>query len=192
VHELRCEAVRWVNDEPFPGLVEVQFVDAAGRRWSLDVISVGQSAVAYEGCGDGSEGQEVFRLALVAAVQASAAGQPGHGPLHDPAVSSQVPGRLDALAGEAVPDAAGSKPSPQMAIVVALVAVQFPGPPASRAATGADGRDATDQRDEGLAVVEVRGGDADRQGQALAVDDEVDFRSLLPRSVGFGPVSCPL
>ncbi|MFI5967699.1 hypothetical protein ACIA8J_36740 [Streptomyces asoensis] len=33
--ELRCEAVRWVNDEPFPGLVEVQFVDAAGRRWSL-------------------------------------------------------------------------------------------------------------------------------------------------------------
>ncbi|WP_411136725.1 hypothetical protein [Streptomyces sp. C10] len=33
--ELRCEAVRWVNDEPFPGIVEVQFVDAAGHRWSL-------------------------------------------------------------------------------------------------------------------------------------------------------------
>ncbi|MFJ6523840.1 hypothetical protein ACIQMZ_01075 [Streptomyces longwoodensis] len=32
---LRCEAVRWVGDEPFPGIVEVQFVDAAGQRWSL-------------------------------------------------------------------------------------------------------------------------------------------------------------
>jgi hypothetical protein len=35
VPELRCEAVRWVDDEPFPGIVEVQFADAAGQRWSL-------------------------------------------------------------------------------------------------------------------------------------------------------------
>ncbi|WP_229929251.1 hypothetical protein [Kitasatospora xanthocidica] len=35
VVELRCEAVRWVDDEPFPGIVEVQFTDAGGRRWSL-------------------------------------------------------------------------------------------------------------------------------------------------------------
>ncbi|MFD7946151.1 hypothetical protein [Streptomyces sp. NPDC059744] len=33
--ELRAEAVRWVDDEPFPGVVEVLFTDAAGRRWSL-------------------------------------------------------------------------------------------------------------------------------------------------------------
>lgn len=32
---LRAQAVRWVCDEPFPGLVEVQFTDAAGRCWSL-------------------------------------------------------------------------------------------------------------------------------------------------------------
>ncbi|NUS15663.1 MAG: hypothetical protein HOY69_30430 [Streptomyces sp.] len=32
---LRCEAVRWVDDEPWPGVVEVRFTDAAGRRWSL-------------------------------------------------------------------------------------------------------------------------------------------------------------
>lgn len=39
--------------------------------------------------------------------------------------------------------------------------------------------DAADQRDQGLAVVEVRRGDADRQSQTTAVHDEVDFRSLL-------------
>ncbi len=33
--ELRCEAVRWVDDEPFPGIVEVRFSDAAGQSWSL-------------------------------------------------------------------------------------------------------------------------------------------------------------
>ncbi|WP_371493535.1 hypothetical protein OG871_38755 [Kitasatospora sp. NBC_00374] len=35
VFQLRCEAVRWVDDEPWPGVVEVRFADAAGRRWSL-------------------------------------------------------------------------------------------------------------------------------------------------------------
>ncbi|BFV56298.1 hypothetical protein KCMC57_up14020 [Kitasatospora sp. CMC57] len=35
VFELRCEAVRWVDDEPWPGVVEVQFTDATGRCWSL-------------------------------------------------------------------------------------------------------------------------------------------------------------
>ncbi len=33
--ELLCEAVRWVDDEPFPGIVEVRFIDAAGQSWSL-------------------------------------------------------------------------------------------------------------------------------------------------------------
>src|SRR5687768_14117076 len=46
---------------------------------ALDVVSFGESAVADEGAGDGGEGEEVFGLAFVAAVQAAAAGQPGHG-----------------------------------------------------------------------------------------------------------------
>ncbi|MFE7413067.1 hypothetical protein [Streptomyces laurentii] len=29
---LRCEAVRWVDDEPQPGLVEVRFTDAHQRQ----------------------------------------------------------------------------------------------------------------------------------------------------------------
>jgi hypothetical protein len=33
--EVACELVRWVNDEPQPGLVEAQLVDSAGRLWSF-------------------------------------------------------------------------------------------------------------------------------------------------------------
>jgi hypothetical protein len=30
---VRCEATRWVSDEPQPGLIEVQLIDADGRTW---------------------------------------------------------------------------------------------------------------------------------------------------------------
>ncbi|MFF4392542.1 MULTISPECIES: hypothetical protein [unclassified Streptomyces] len=32
---LRCEAVRWVDDEPQPGLVEVRFTDAHHQQWAF-------------------------------------------------------------------------------------------------------------------------------------------------------------
>ncbi len=70
-----------------------------------------EPAGAYEGRGDG---EEVIRLPFVAAVKASAAREPGHGPFHDPAVPAQSLRRLDALAGEAVPDARGRQPAPQV------------------------------------------------------------------------------
>jgi hypothetical protein len=33
--EVRCLVVRWVADEPQPGLVEAQLTDADGRLWSF-------------------------------------------------------------------------------------------------------------------------------------------------------------
>jgi hypothetical protein len=33
VHGVRATALRWVSDEPQPGWVEVEFIDADGRRW---------------------------------------------------------------------------------------------------------------------------------------------------------------
>jgi hypothetical protein len=32
---LRGQAIRWVSDEPFPGLVEVSMTDARGHRWTF-------------------------------------------------------------------------------------------------------------------------------------------------------------
>jgi hypothetical protein len=76
----------------------------------------------------------VFGLAFVAAVESAAAGEPGDGPLHDPAVTAQVGGGLDAASGRAVRDAPVAEPLPQVAVVVALVAVRLAGSAAARAA----------------------------------------------------------
>ena len=38
---LRCEIVRWVADEPQPGVVEARVTDADGRQWSfLDKVAI--------------------------------------------------------------------------------------------------------------------------------------------------------
>lgn len=50
-------------------------------------------------------------LAFVAAVQAPASGQPGHRPLHDPAVAAQPLRGFDAFTGDAMTDAPLAEPS---------------------------------------------------------------------------------
>lgn len=46
-----------------------------------DVASSAEAAVGYESGGHRHEAEEVLELAFVAAMQSSAAGQPGHGSL---------------------------------------------------------------------------------------------------------------
>jgi hypothetical protein len=112
---------------------------------------------------------------FVAAVESAAAGQPGHRSLHHPAVAPQTLRGFDAPTGDAVAYAVLREPSTQVVIVVAFAAVEFFGP----LAVGADGRDATHQRYQCLAVMDVGRGDPQRERQSVAVDDEVDFRSVL-------------
>ena len=33
--EVRCQIIRWVADEPFPGLVEARLIDIDGRSWTF-------------------------------------------------------------------------------------------------------------------------------------------------------------
>jgi len=108
---------------------------------SQDATSFGDAAVAYEGCRDGCESEEVLGFAFVAAVEASASRQPGHRAFYDPTVSAQVLGGLRAPASDAVADLPKGEPAPQVGVVVAFVAVELGGPSASGAAAGADGRD---------------------------------------------------
>ena len=38
---VRCELIRWVSDEPQPGVVEVRLVDASGEEWAfIDKIAI--------------------------------------------------------------------------------------------------------------------------------------------------------
>ncbi|GIH44779.1 hypothetical protein Mco01_77790 [Microbispora corallina] len=69
--------------------------------------------------------------AFVAAVQAAAAGQPGDGPLHDPAVPAQALAGLDPAAGEARDDAPTAEEGAQVGIVITLVAVELCRPSAA-------------------------------------------------------------
>lgn len=81
--------------------------------------------MADECGGDARESEEVLRLAFVAAVQASAPCQPGHGAFDNPAVSAQSVRGFDAFAGDAGCDAALAEPSSQVVVVVTLVAVEL-------------------------------------------------------------------
>lgn len=99
----------------------------------LDDVSVGGAAVTDEGRGYADEPKEVFGLAFVAAVKPAAptqpasqpAGQPGHSTLDYPPVAAEPLRGLDALASDAVADAAFAEPSAQVDVVVSLVRVQF-------------------------------------------------------------------
>ena len=68
--------------------------------------SASEAAQTDEGAGDAGEGEEVFGLAFVAAMEAAAAGQPRDGPFNDPTVAAQPLGAVPSLAGDPVPDAA--------------------------------------------------------------------------------------
>jgi hypothetical protein len=60
-------------------------------------------------------------------------------------------------------------------VVVALVGVKFGGAASAWSAAGADGRYPAYEGFQGLAVVEVGGGDADGERQTAALGDQVDL-----------------
>lgn len=105
----------------------------------------------------------MFRLAFVAAVETAASCEPGHRPFYDPTVTAQALGGVDAFACDAVGDAAVAEPLPQVAVVIAFVAVELAGLSPSGPTPGADGRDTAYEWLQALTVVHVRSRDADRE-----------------------------
>ena len=70
------------------------------------------------------------------------------------------------------------EPSPQVAVVVALVGVELARLASAGAAAGPDGRYALHERDQGLAVVDVGPRDPDGQGQTGPLGDQMDLRPV--------------
>lgn len=101
-------------------------------------MSIGESALQMRAAANVREGEKVLGFAFIAAVEAAAAGEPGKGPLNDPAVPAQPVRGLDAPAGDAVTDASLAEPFAQAGVVVAFTAVEFAGLAAAWATPGAD------------------------------------------------------
>ncbi len=78
--------------------------------------------------------------------------QPGHGPLHHPAVAVELGRALDAAAGDAGGDAAPAQVGPAAAEVIALVRMQLPRAASGPAALASHGWNRVKQRLEQQAV----------------------------------------
>ncbi len=90
-----------------PGFIarsDLNDAQSLSEQTKTELVHTDESAVADEGCGYADAGEERFGLAFIAAVQTSAAGEPGHGSLDDPAVSAKpfggFPMTLSSVGGE--------------------------------------------------------------------------------------------
>lgn len=85
-------AVQWFRlpeSEAFVRAKEARPARRIRRTPTVDAVSFGEATVADEGSGHADEGEEVFGLALITALETTASGQPGDRSLDDPAVSAE-------------------------------------------------------------------------------------------------------
>ncbi|MFJ3644254.1 hypothetical protein ACIPRD_31550 [Streptomyces sp. NPDC090108] len=101
----------------------------------------GTAAVAAQGAGDTSDGQQALGLALVAAMQAAAPAQSGHGPFDHAPMPAQAAGRFNATAGDAGHDLPSPQPAPLVVEDIALVRGQLGRATTAWATVGADRQD---------------------------------------------------
>src|ERR1700733_11964454 len=110
---------------------------------------------------------------LVADDESTEPMQPGKGSLDDPAVAAQAFRRFDATTGDARNDAPGATGVPGLARIVGLVGVQLARSETRAADRLWDGRHAVEQRLQQRRVGHVRRAQLDREGDALAIDEDV-------------------
>jgi hypothetical protein len=87
--------------------------------------------------------------------------------------------RFDPRARDARDEPAFAQPGEVVGGEVRLIRAKLAGTAPTRSAAGADRRNATDQRLERLAVVQVRPGHRNGQRDALGVGQDVQFAALL-------------
>src|SRR3954471_24741068 len=150
-----------------------------------------EEAEADHRAGEDEEGEVNVVAPLVADHQPAAAGDPGQGALHQPPVPAQPLAALDPAPGDARDDAALPAGTAAAAVVVGLVGVQLLRAPSRPAARLAHRRHGVERLLEHGAVVRVRGGEQDRQRDALPVHDEVALGARLAAVGRVRPVAAP-
>jgi hypothetical protein len=119
--------------------------------------------------------KEAAGVPIPADLQPSEAAQPGQRPLHPPAVAAQPLRRLDPAARDPGIDPTPSQIGAAVPGVIPLVRVDCAGPAAPPTAGVAHRRHVVHQRLEHGAVVDDGRRHRDRQRQATAVADQVEF-----------------
>ena len=104
---------------------------------------------------------------------------PCEGSLDDPSMLSQMLAAVDAAPRDARDDASGAHVVSATVEIVALVGMEFVGPPSRTASSLTHRSDGVDHRGERFAVVDVGAGQNDGERDAGPVDQQVAFRARL-------------
>ncbi len=142
---------------------------------------------ADEGASERQERLMDIRSPLVPDRQPPVPGQPCQRPFDHPAVTAQALAGIDALARDPDRDVAAPQEPSAPGQIVRLVGMQLRGAFAAAACWRPDQRHGIDQRLEDHAVVPVRAGQEGRQGNALAIGDQMPFRAWLAAIGGIRP-----
>jgi hypothetical protein len=145
--------------------------------------------LAGECGGEGEEGAEQVGVVFVADGEPVVVEEPGDAAFDDPAILAEGGAGVDACACDAGCDPSVAESSAQFGGVVGLVGVRLGGPCSSGTSPRAHCGDGFDQWCERVSVVGVRRRDTHGQRQSGAVGQDVDLRTGLARSTGFGPVN---
>ena len=107
-------------------------------------------------------------------------GEPGESSFHDPAMSAEMRGAVDPLAGDTRYGVPGAARRATSAAVVSLVGVQLDGPLSGPpSTTGAYARDRIEDGSQGRTVVTVRAGEDQAERRAPPVGDDMALRARL-------------
>lgn len=118
-----------------------------------------------------------FRQTFIVNLQTAIAIQPTVRPLHDPTMSPQLLGTLDALARYARRNPASSQCSSFLARVICFISVQFRGAFARTTARAFDWADRVNSSFHHPYVMHIGSRNHDRQRDALPFDRQMAFRS---------------
>ena len=148
---------------------------------SLDVLEADQADA------EGEKRLVDVGATFVANSEATKSMKPSKVAFHDPTVPTEALLRLDALASDAINDAADAARASTPLHVVPLVAVQLRRPLARRTSPRLNRRHRVDHRSEHLRVVHVGRRQRDGQRYAFSVDDQVVFAARSPAICGVRP-----
>ncbi len=148
---------------------------AVNQVWMWAAILAGW--LSGDRCGQAEKTKEIQPVTFIAHGQPAVVVKPRDRPFDLPPMSAKTFGTVHPAPGGPCADAASVQEPAQALLVVGLVSPHLDGSASPRPTRGTDRRDTRDQRDQGMAVVQVRPGDRHDQRQPLGIGQHRNFRT---------------